>query len=164
MRLMLALALPALLCGPVIGAECTLYNARYIQDNSPWVLTFKRVPQFAAPNQTAAFYLELPTSGVELDGGVSVPNGFGSPLWSVSGACGPEGNGICTFPNDGESPSIYGEYDWKLQFLDIERGSKAPEQLLLPGLAVNLWYSNYRNEEWIDEVNPGDAFILEGCD
>lgn len=163
MRPALTLCLPILMCSTSLAAECTLYNARYTQAESAWVLTFKRVPQFAAANQTAAFFLELPSSGVELDGGVSVPNGFGSPLWSVIGSCGPDSADICTFPDGGEHPSVYGLYDGKLQFLEIERGSRAPDQLLLPGLAVSLWYSNYR-EEWADEVAPADAFVLEGCD
>jgi hypothetical protein len=163
MRLLLALAASLLLTGTPLGAECTLYDARYKQVDAPWWLTFKRVPQFAAANQTAAFYIELPNSDVELEGAVHVPNGFGSPLWTIEGPCAPDSSEICSFLEDYGSPSIYGSYAGKLQFLDIERGSRAPEQLLLPGLAVSLWYSNYR-EEWADEVSPGDAFVLEGCD
>ncbi len=163
MRALLTLALPLALTTTALAAECTLYNARYTQAESPWVLTFKRVPQFAPANQIAAFYLELPTSGVELDGGVSVPNGFGSPLWSLTGPCGPESQETCSFLDDFANPAAYGFYEGQLQFLDIERGSRAPEQLLLAGLTMNLWYSNYR-DEWADGVTPGDAFILQGCD
>ena len=72
-----------LLTGATQAADCTLTHARYKQPDAPWWLTFKRVPQFAAPNQMAAFYLELPNSGVEMQGGVSIPNGFVSPLWSI---------------------------------------------------------------------------------
>lgn len=163
MRLLLALALPFLVAGNSLGAECTLYNARYSQPDAPWWLTFKRVPQFAPANQTAAYYIELPNSGVTLEGAVHVPNGFGSPLWTIEGPCGPESAETCGFLEEYEHPSIYGIYAGKVKFLDHERGSPAPEQVILPGLAASLWYSNYR-QEWADEISPGDAFVLNGCD
>lgn len=164
MRILLALVLSSVLGSTVLAAECNLYNARYKQPDAPWWLTFQRVPQFAAANQTAAFYIELPNSHVTMQGGVHVPNGFGAPLWTIEGPCGPESKEMCTFLDEYENPSIYGSYDGNLQFLNSARGSKAPDQVLLPGLAAHLWYSNYRGEEWFDEVSPGDAFELIGCD
>lgn len=167
MRALYALTLSLALCAPGFAAECTLYNARYKQPDAPWWLTFTQVPQFAAPNQTAAFYIELPNSGVTLTGGVSVPNGFGAPLWSISGPCSSEeGAKTCTFLDDPTNPSIYGIYDGKVTFLSSERGSVAPDQVILPQLAVSLWYSSYRQDEWSDDgvVSPGDAFELVGCD
>lgn len=160
-----------LLGGTAQAAECTLHNARYKQPDAPWWLTFKRVPQFAAPNQMAAFYIELPNSSVELNGGVSIPNGFGSPLWSIEGPCTPpefaeEGAPIemCGFLSEGQYPAIYGEYDGKVKFLNTEAGAAAPEQVILPNLAASLWYSNYRQTEWMDGIDIGDAFTLVGCD
>mgnify|MGYP001199840247 CR=1 FL=1 len=164
--------LAAVLLGvPAQAADCTLTNARYKQPDAPWWLTFKRVAQFAAPNQVAAFYLELPNSGVEMQGGVSIPNGFGSPLWSMEGPCTPpefaeEGAPVkfCGFLDDTQYPAIYGEYDGKVTFLDTETGAAAPEQVILPNLAASLWYSNYRQTEWMDGIDIGDAFTLVGCD
>ena len=160
-----------LLAFPVQAADCTLTDARYKQPDAPWWLTFKRVPQFAAPNQTAAFYLELPNSGVEMQGGVSIPNGFGSPLWSLEGPCTPpelaeEGAPVefCSFLDDSQYPAIYGEYDGKVKFLDTDAGAAVPEQVILPNLAASLWYSNYRQTEWLDGADIGDAFTLVGCD
>lgn len=166
MRILLVVGLSFALVLPITAAECTLYNARYKQPDAPWWLTFTQVPQFGAPNQTAAFYIEMPNSGVVLDGGVSVPNGFGSPLWSISGPCSAEeGADTCSFLNEGANPAIYGIYDGKVTFLSSERGSVAPEQVILPQLAASLWYSNYRQDEWLDgDVSPGDAFELIGCD
>ncbi len=164
MRIVLAFAMSAALAGPGLGAECTLYNARYKQSDAPWWLTFQRVPQFAAANQTAAFYIELPNSDLRLEGAVHVPNGFGAPLWTLSGPCSPDSSEICAFLTDDDHQSIYGLYDGVVRFLDIERGSAAPGQLILPQLAVSIWYSQYRENEWFDGVSPGDAFMLDGCE
>ena len=165
MRLELAVLVSIGVAGPSIAAECTLYNARYKQAQSPWYLTFTQVPQFAAPNQSAAFYIELPNSGVTLQGGVSIPNGFGAPLWSISGPCsGEESAETCTFLPEYSNPSIYGVYDGKVQFLSSERGSVAPDQVILPELSASLWYSNFRQDEWDGDVSPGDAFELVGCE
>ncbi len=164
MRVLCAFVLASALCGPGFAAECTLYNARYKQPDAPWWLTFQRVPQFAAANQTASFYIEMPNSNLVLEGGVHAPNGFGAPLWNMSGPCSPGSTDNCAFLNDGEHPSAYGLYEGVVRFLDIERGSVAPDQLILPQLAVSMWYSQYRDTEWFDEVSPGDAFVLEGCD
>lgn len=164
MRLPLVAVLFVALAAPSIAAECTLYNARYKQPDAAWWLTFTQVPQFAPPNQSAAFYLELPNSGVTIEGSVMVPNGFGSPLWSIEGPCSAaEGAETCTFLEDAASPAIYGIYEGKVQFLSAERGSPAPEQVILPQLASSLWYSNYRQDEWDGDISPGDAFELVGC-
>ncbi|GEM_PF-888281 len=166
MRLPLVAVLIVWLVGPSLAADCTLYNARYGQPDAAWWLTFTRVPQFAPANQTVAFYLELPNSGVTLDGGVSIPNGFGTPLWSFSGPChAGDGAQTCHFPGGGETQAIYGIYNGKVTFLSPERGSAAPDQVILAGLAASLWYSGYRADEWDgDAVSPGDAFELIGCE
>ncbi|KRA50458.1 hypothetical protein [Devosia sp. Root635] len=160
-----------LLAVPAQAADCTLTNARYKQPDAPWWLTFKRVPRFSAPNQVAAFYLELANSSVEMQGAVHVPNGFGSPLWSIEGPCTPpefaeEGAPVelCGFLDDGQYPAIYGEYDGAVRFLETGAGAATPEQIILPNLAVSLWYSSYRQTEWLDGIDIGDAFTLEGCD
>ncbi len=163
MRVLSAFFLSVILGSTGMAAECTLANARYKQPDAPWWLTFKRVPQIAPANQTAAFYIEMPNSDVVLEGGVSVPNGFGAPLWSISGPCAADSTEQCTFLVDTDHPSIYGIYEGKVRFLDIERGGKAPEQVILPQLAVSLWYSNYRSTEWDGDVSPGDAFELLDC-
>jgi hypothetical protein len=148
------------LAGPVQAAECTLSNSRYVQDKSPWVLTFQRVPRYGSPTQIAAFALELPNSGVTLDGAVHGSMGFGSPLWSIEGPCGTESKETCSFLMENQSPAIYGLYGDRITFLTDE----APDQVILPQLSVSLWYSQYREDEWDGDVEPGDAFVLEGCE
>ncbi|UYO01168.1 MAG: hypothetical protein KIT02_08205 [Devosia sp.] len=164
MRLVLLLTITSLVAGPVLASECTLYNARYKQPGAPWWITFTQVPQVSAPNQTAAFYFEMPNSDVTMQGAVHVPNGFGSPLWSVTGPCTAGGTEECGFLEEYQHPAVYGVYDGEVRFLDIERGSAAPDQIILPQLAVSLWYSNYRQSEWVDDLEPGDAFKLVGCE
>lgn len=163
MRWSVIIASLLLWTGPVASADCTLVNARYKQPDSPWWLTFKRVPMFAASNQTAAFYIELPNSGVTLEGAVHRPNGFGAPLWSIKGPCSAESTEICKFVED-DSPAIYGAYDEGITFLDDAAGAAAPSQLLLADLTSNLWYSMYRGDEFSDDIMGGDAFALVGCD
>jgi hypothetical protein len=146
------------------AADCTLSDARYTQDDAAWWLTLKRVPRFAPVNQVAAFYLELPNSGVTLEGAISVPNGFGSPLWRISGPCGPDSAESCQFLEDYEHPSAYGLYGNRIGFFEHGEGAVVPDQLILPGVARALWYSNLRTE-WDDNADgPGDAFKLVGCD
>ena len=51
-----------------------------------------------------------------------------------------------------------------MRFLDTGEGAATPEQIILPNLAMSLWYSNYRQTEWLDGIDIGDAFTLVGCD
>lgn len=151
-----------LLTGMAQAAECTVSNARYKNDGIAWWLSFKPVPQFAASNQTAAFIIEMPNSGVTLEGAVHHPNGFGSPLWSISGPCQVADTTICTFV-EGDSTAIYGNYGGKVGWLDDARGAKAPDQVILPRLAASIWYSMYRQDEF-DGADGADVFTLTGCD
>lgn len=165
MRIVFALAFSAALSGMPRAADCPLHSARYIQPDSPWVLTFQRIPRYGPATQIAAFALELPNAGVTLDGMVTGSMGFGSPLWFISGPCSPESAESCDFLMDGQSPPIYGMYDGTIGFLDVEPAGVAPEQIILPQLTASLWYSMYRESEWDgDTVQPSDAFVLEGCD
>lgn len=151
-----------LLTGAAQAAECTISNARYENDKAAWWLSFKPVPRSSPTNQTAAFIIELANSGVTLEGAVSRPNGFGSPLWSISGKCKADATDICTFV-EGDSTAAYGNYAGAVAWLDDTRGAKAPDQLILPRLAASLWYSMYRQDEFFDG-QTSDAFTLTGCD
>lgn len=151
-----------LLGGSAQAAECTISNARYEHDQAAWWLSFKPVPKFSAPNQTAAFIIEMPNSDVVLEGAVHRPNGFGSPLWSISGPCSEDSTESCTFVEG--NPAAYGNYGGKVGWFDDALGAKAPDQLILPQLAVSLWYSSYRELEFAPDANEGDVFTLAGCD
>lgn len=152
-----------LLTGAAEAADCTISNARYEHGQAAWWLSFKPVPRISAPKQTAAFIIELPNSDVTLEGAIHRPNGFGSPLWSISGPCSEDSAETCAFV-EGQANAAYGNYGGKVGWLDDARGAKAPDQVILPGLAAGLWYSNYRGTEFADEGNEGDVFTLTGCD
>ena len=151
-----------LLTGGAQAAECTISNARYEHDQAAWYLSFKPVPKFVAPNQTAAFIIEMPNSGVTLEGAVHRPNGFGSPLWSISGPCAEDSAESCSFVEG--NPAAYGNYGGKVDWFDDVAGAKAPDQLILPQLAMSLWYSMYRGTEFVSDGDEGDVFTLIGCD
>lgn len=151
-----------LLSGAAQASDCTITNARYEHDQAAWYLSFKPVPRFVAPNQTAAFIIEMPNSGVTLEGAVHRPNGFGSPLWSISGPCSEDSANSCTFVEG--NPAAYGNYGGKVDWLDDGQGAQAPDQLILPELAVSLWYSQYRGTEFEQDNDEGDVFTLVGCD
>lgn len=154
----------ALTPGLAFGAECTISNARYEHDQAAWYLSFKPVPKFVAPNQTAAFIIEMPNSDVTLEGAIHRPNGFGSPLWSISGPCSEGSTETCSFVTEGSNPAAYGNYGGKVDWFDDTPGAKAPDQFILPQLAVSLWYSSYRAMEFVPDANEGDVFTLTGCD
>lgn len=158
----LAILFGVMVPGAAQAAECTISTARYKNDGLAWFLSFKPVPHFSAANQTAAFIIELPNSGVTLEGAVHRPNGFGSPLWSISGPCQPGDAESCTFV-EGDGTAIYGNYAAKVSWLDDTRGAIAPEQVILPRLAASLWYSVYRNNEFETEAGSSDVFSLTGC-
>jgi hypothetical protein len=151
-----------LLTGTAQAGDCTISNARYEHDQAAWYLSFKPVPKFVAPNQTAAFIIEMPNSGVVLEGAVHRPNGFGSPLWSIDGPCSETSAERCTFVEG--NPAAYGNYGGKVDWFDDAAGARAPDQLILPQLAVSLWYSMYREMEFAPDANEGDVFTLTGCD
>lgn len=151
-----------LLGGSAQAAECTISNARYEHDQAAWWLSFKPVPKFSAPNQTAAFIIEMPNSNVRLEGAIHRPNGFGSPLWSISGPCAEDSTESCSFVEG--NPAAYGSYDSKVGWFDDALGAKAPDQFILPQLAMSLWYSMYRGMEFEPDRNEGDVFTLVGCD
>lgn len=152
----------AMVPGVVTGAECTISNARYEHDQAAWYLSFKPVPKMSAPNQTAAFIIELPNSDVTLEGAIHRPNGFGSPLWSIDGPCSETSTDRCTFVEG--NPAAYGNYGGKVDWFVDAAGAKAPDQLILPQLAVSLWYSMYREMEFAPDANEGDVFTLASCD
>jgi len=164
MRPCLALVFVSLACGVSLAQECTLENARYGQPKSSWTLNFGPLPQAARANQIAAFALNLPNSDKVLEGAIHVPNGYGAAIWTALGSCGPGSKALCDWPSEEMPPAVYGIYDGAAGFLQAEIGAQAPEQILLPQLVLNLWYSNYRETEWSDDSDPSDAFVLAGCD
>lgn len=148
---------------PTLAQDCTLENARYIQSDSGWTLTFEPVSREAAANETASFSINLPASPLVLDGGIYRPNGFGSAQYSIQGPCSLDGDTLCSFV-EGPSPTVYANTESGVSMIDDEEGARAPRQIVLPQLAESIWYSMYRNSEFGDDVDPSDVFTLSGCD
>lgn len=161
----LTVMMAALLPVATSGAECTLENARYNQPDSGWTLQFNPVPVDSAPNQIAAFELDMPASRLTLVGGIFVPNGFGSPLYRVDGPCSQSSGATCGFVED-DAVAVYTNGSDGIEMLDVAEGraGSAPQQILLPKLAAGMWYSMYRETEFADQLNPTDVFTLVGCD
>jgi len=140
--------------------ECRFDRAIYSQPDSDWVLRFARLPRDSAANQSARFLLHL-TSGTVLEGAVYWPNGYGAPIYLLEGPCsGAADAETCAFVQDG-SATPYVLTDDGIARIPSDMDGPAPRQLLLPQLAISLWYSLHRNAEFVSE--PGDVFTLTGC-
>lgn len=159
-RLALTLAL-ILTPGLAQAATCTIENGRYSQASSGWTLQLMPVPADAAANQTMAFSLAMPLSGITLTGAVFRPNGYGSALVMVDGPCGGDSTETCPFIED---QTLYANTDAGMAMIDDEAGAPAPRQLLIPNLSATIWYSLHRETEFPDGVDPSDVFTLEGCE
>ena len=157
MALALVLAAPP---GLAAAAECPFESAIYDQPDSAWKLRFMPRSRGAPANQSARFVLRL-TSGIELEGAVYWPNGYGAPIYLLEGPCsGAADAETCAFVQDG-SATPYVLTDDGIARIPFDMDGPAPRQLLLPQLAISLWYSLHRNAEFVSE--PGEVFTLTGC-
>lgn len=143
------------------AAECRFENAIYSQSDSGWMLSFHRVSRDGAANQTAAFTIDL-ASGSRLKGGVYWPNGYSTPTYLLEGPCGPGDTESCGFI-EGDNPTVYVLAESGIERMPEAMDGPAPRQVLLPGLAAALWYSDYRDGEFAAEMDPGEVFALSGC-
>ena len=154
----------AMLPTMALGAECTLANAHYSNETMGLSLRFRPLPDVVMGNQTLAFDLVLDKAKVTIAGSVYRPNGFGAPLWSIEGPCDSGSAETCGFV-EGEPTGVYANYDGEVRWIrDEEPEVPAPRQIILPSLAVSLWYSSYRNTAFVDDVDAGDVFTLTGCE
>lgn len=127
-------------------------------------LRFSGLPHDGAANQIAAFSIGIEGVATRLDGAIHIPNGFGQPHGSVGLDCtGAEGE-ECGFWEGvmyalGSDGIIEYPYDADLGLA----AQMAPQQLLLPEFAVNVWYSMMRGEAFEGERNVLDTFTLAAC-
>jgi hypothetical protein len=101
-------------------------------------------------------------SGVEVDGGVYWPNGYGAPVYVLDGPCSaePDETERCGFlESGGATPYVLTEAG--IERIPEAMDGAAPRQLLLPELASSIWYSAHRQAEF--DVDPGDVLTLSGC-
>lgn len=156
----LALAL-CLLATPALAAECPVERATYGQPGTDWQLRFQPIERDAAANKTASFTIPVPGTDKMFNGGVYQPNGFSSSWGSLTLTC--EANYSdpdCTFWEG----LVYANGPDGIVTFPIEREAQAPDQVLLPGLASNIWYSMLRNETFLaSDKDPIDVFTFAHC-
>jgi hypothetical protein len=161
MRLLGALLAAATLVAPTWGAECALVDARYDQPGSAWTLQFHEVPDAAMVNQTAAFTMTMPKSGVELRGDIWQPNGYAQSWGALEGPCAPKEDVKKAQTCRLWEAVVYTELVNGIEVLSSNDKSAAPLQILLPQLTSAIWYSSYRRE--FNDADPGDVFTFAGC-
>ena len=144
---------------PALALECPLSHAIYGQPGNAWVMRFHPLPVDAAANQIFALKLLMPDSEVMFDGGVWLPNGFGSALGSLGLDCADDFDTDCRFWEG----TVYALVDGGMSELPHEMEQMAPAQLLLPQFAQSVWYSNLRDAAFGDDRELVDVFNLKAC-
>jgi hypothetical protein len=164
MKRFAAIAVLGLWGGPALAIECPIQHAIYEQPGGQVTLRFSGLPRDGAANQIAAFTVKIDGVTARLDGAIHIPNGFGQPHGSVGLDCtGAEGE-ECGFWEGvmyalGPDGIIEYPYDADLGLA----AQMAPQQLLLPEFAVEIWYSMLRGEAFAGERNVLDTFTLAAC-
>lgn len=161
MRLLGALVVVAGVVAPASGAECPLVHARYAQPGSAWTIQFHDVPAQAMVNQTAAFTMTMPKSGVVLRGDVWQPNGYSQSWGALEGPCEPKAKDETAQTCRLWEAVVYTEMVNGISVLSSNDRAEAPLQILLPQLTSAIWYSSYRRE--FNDADPGDVFTFAGC-
>lgn len=144
---------------PAPALECPLSHAIYGQAGNDVVMRFHPLPEDAAANQILAFKLLLGDSDALFDGGVYIPNGYGSALGSLGLDCADDFDTDCRFWEG----TVYALLDGGIAELPREADQVAPAEVLLPQFAQNLWYSNLRNLAFGVDLELGDVFTLKAC-
>lgn len=161
----LAIVLMAGLAMPAAALECSQENAAYEQPGGQVKLHFSKVARDSAANQIAAFSINIENIDSAFTGEIYIPNGFGQPRGYLGLNCADEisetcqlweglvyalgKDGIEEFPWDPNSP---------------RNAQAAPQQVLLPGLAADLWYSMERPIAFEGDRTVIDVFSLVACD
>lgn len=160
LKLIIATSIAALPVG-AIAAECTAANAIYTQPDTKWELRFNPVPQGEAANMTGAFSIAVPGTDKVLLGGVYQPNGYSSSLGIMSLDCPEDPDADQTECNFWQG-IVYGNSADGIIVFPGGEDEAAPQQVLFPQFAANVWYSTLR-EHFIEEAMPLDVFTLSGC-
>ena len=163
--LALAAALVASITAPAAMAiECPLSHAIYGQSTSTARVIFFQPDRDWAANQIAGFRLEI--AGTSYDGTVHMPNGFSQPKGRLTKDCAEDDTDTdaCTLW-DGV---VYALVDGRIAELphwveDVPADDRAPQQILFPGFAANVWYSMLREEAFPGEDMVTDTFDLIAC-
>lgn len=164
MTLRLALALSLVLVAPAVAQEdeysgCTMATAIYAQPSTDWTLRFKPVPRDSSPNQRNAFTIAVPGTKKVIEGGVYIPNGFTRALGDMQLDCTEDDSDFvgCSLWQG----TVYGDGAGGLDELEPET-ARPPLQILFPGFASTLWYTNFPDVQFRNIV-PLDVFTFRGC-
>ncbi|MBK8084378.1 MAG: hypothetical protein IPK28_11550 [Devosia sp.] len=144
---------------PALALECPLAHAIYGQPEGPWEMRFQPLPQTAAANQILAFSVSVPEDAARLEGGVYIPNGFGSALGSIGLDCADDFDTDCRFWEG----TVYALVGDGIAELPHEPDQMAPRQILLPQFAVGVWYSTLREAGFTETGTLLDVFTLAAC-
>ena len=160
----LALAAALALATPALAIECPLSHAIYEQPTSAARLSFLKPDRDWAANQIAGFRLDI--AGTSYDGTVHMPNGFSQPKGRLTKDCAPDDTDTdaCTFWDGIVYALVAGRIAELPHFVeDVPVDGMAPQQLLLPGFAANVWYSMLREDAFPGEDMVTDTFDLVAC-
>lgn len=144
---------------PALALECPLSHAIYGQAGNDTVMRFHPLPEDAAANQILAFKLLLGGTEAMFDGGVYIPNGFGSALGSIGLDCADDFDADCRFWEG----TVYALVNDGIAELPHEADQMAPAEVLLPQFAQNVWYSAFRNAAFGVDLELRDVFTLKAC-
>lgn len=159
----LALAATFALATPVLAIECPLSHAIYEQPTSAARLSFIAPDRDWAANQIAGFRLDI--AGTSYDGTVHMPNGFSQPSGRLTRDCAEDEDvEACTLWDGIVYALVAGRIAELPHFVeDVPLDEMAPQQLLLPGFAANVWYSMLREAAFPGEDMVTDTFDLTAC-
>ncbi len=144
---------------PAPALECPLSQAIYGQSGHDVAMRFRPLSPDDAANQILAFRLTF--GGIEevFEGGVYIPNGFGSALGSIGVGCADDFDTDCRFWEG----TVYALVAGGIAELPHESGQAAPAEVLLPQFAQAVWYSGYRGAGFGVDLDLRDVFTLKAC-
>jgi len=149
---------------PAMALECPQAHAVYEQPGGQVMLRFSEVPRDATANQIADFSIDIEGVDSPFAGGIFIPNGFGQPYGSVGHDCAGDIEEACRFWEGvvyALGSSGIEEFPWDPD-LPLE-DHMAPQQVLLPGFASNVWYSMERQQAFEGDRMVLDVFALVAC-
>ncbi|WP_374625258.1 hypothetical protein [Devosia sp.] len=144
---------------PAQALECPLSHASYGQAGHDVEMRFRPLSPDDAVNQILAFRLSFGGIDEVFDGGVYIPNGFGSALGSIGVGCVDDFDTDCRFWEG----TVYVLLAGGIAELPHESGQMAPQQVLLPQFAQAVWYSGYRGAGFGVDLELVDVFNLKAC-
>jgi len=150
----------AIFSAPALAAECPLGHARYTQPGSDWQMQFTPLDPHGRTNGVAEYRLGPAEGEPQFDGSIGVPNGFGQSWSTISRGCKDDYDVECRFWEG----HIYALVADGIAVFPHDPEQVAPRQILVPGFASGLWYSQWRNTVFAGDIQVSDVFTFTHCD